>query len=298
MPIPTITTIEPAALPTSGGELVRIRGTGFAENLLVIFGGVNAKLIAVRPDGTDTIADVTAPAHDAGAVSVEVHNLDTEGLPVTGESAVRPLAFTYRRPDLTRESDVARVVRKVLRDLKQQILKNTSISVSVDYDYEATDLEEVVHAQLPSIVIQGPTIRENRFYSSNETREFVVMVDGEPEIQRMRPARTVDLQFTLSCASALMVELLNLQSEVSKFFNRNVTLEMLRDEANPALGSVEWEMSPTAEIRTSYRSDPKADGRAFTMGFEVRGFDIDEGASRDRGRAVEEVEVESEQQDE
>jgi hypothetical protein len=184
-------------------------------------------------------------------------------------------------------------VRKVLRDLKQQILLNTSINVSVDYD-DGEGEEAIVAATLPSIVIQGPTLRENRFYSSNEVREVVVMVDGSPELQRTRPARTVDLVFRLTCASLRQVELLNLESEVSKFFNRNIYLEMLRDDSDSSLGSVQWEMSPVGEVTPSYRSDSRADGRAFSMGFEVRGFDIDEGAPRDRGRAVDEIEVQSE----
>ena len=67
---------------------------------------------------------------------------------------------------------------------------------------------------------------------------------------------------------------------------------LLRDPDDAAKGSVRWEMDPQGEYRT--RLDGPDDVRAFTCGFLVRGFDIDEGLPLDLGKAVDTAELETE----
>ena len=69
-------------------------------------------------------------------------------------------------------------------------------------------------------------------------------------------------------------------------------LEVLRDPDDAAKGSVRWEMDPQGEYRT--RLDGPDDVRAFTCGFVVRGFDIDEGLPLDLGKAIDTAELETE----
>ena len=102
----------------------------------------------------------------------------------------------------------------------------------------------------------------------------------------------MDLAFTVTAVSDHTVELLNLMAAVGTFLNRNRWIELPRDPADPALGSVRWEMDPDGDFRT--RLDGPDDLRAFSCGLVIRGFDLDEGQTRDRGKAVDGVEVGSE----
>jgi hypothetical protein len=291
MAVPQITAVNPFEGLSAGGELVRLTGTGFAASVLVIFGGHVAQVIGVREALGVSVADVYSPSHDPGSVSVEVHNLDAAGSPVPGESTVVPRAFTFRRPDLTKESDLTRIVRQVLQDLKQQILANTNIGVSVDYDDSTQENGAVAVATVPGIAVSGPDIRENRTYSTNETSEEPVVVGNSIELQRRRSPFTVDLAFNLTCVARGKVERFNLSAEIIKFFNRKLWVEIARDPENVSAGTVKWELSPDGELRSSYRSDGQADSRAFTYRFVIRGVDIDEGLALDRNIAVDSTEL-------
>ena len=62
-----------------------------------------------------------------------------------------------------------------------------------------------------------------------------------------------------------------------------------RCQGDNSAGSVRWEMDPEGDFQT--RLDGPDDVRAFTCGFVVRGFDIDEGLPRDLGKAVAELDL-------
>ena len=58
--------------------------------------------------------------------------------------------------DIVTESDFTRMVRTVLHNLKVDVLENTSLSVSVEYDDTAEDgLNIVALAKLPALVVTG-----------------------------------------------------------------------------------------------------------------------------------------------
>jgi hypothetical protein len=99
----------------------------------------------------------------------------------------------------------------------------------------------------------------------------------------------VDLVFTLTAASERTVELFNLMAAVATFLNRNRWLELPRDPADAASGVVRWELDADGEFRTQLAG--KDDVRAFTCGFVVRGFDVDEGLPLDLGKLVAEPEL-------
>lgn len=176
------------------------------------------------------------------------------------------------KPDLVRESDLTRLVRTALRLLKQHVLENTSIAVSVDYDNTTEDgLDIVVMSELPSLVLSGPRLTENRFYALNEQR--VDAGDPADEIkERLGPTYTVDLLFTLTGASNRTVELLNMVSAIAAFFHANRWISMPRDPDDPSSDTVRWEMDLQEDFRT--RLDGPDDVRAFQGGFVVRGFDL------------------------
>jgi hypothetical protein len=288
MATPAINTISPTAGPASGGDLVRITGSGFAARFEVLFGDVPADVVSVRDEGGVSLADVRTPGHAEAVVDITLRNLDASGAPVPGEEAVLGGCYRFLRPRIVREADLTRLVRGLLRELKRQIIANTSMTVSVDYDDTTIDgLNVVALSRLPSVVLSGPKVNENRFFSTNEPHEDVVPGSSGPELLRRRPPFTVDLSFTITAASDRTVELLNLMAAVATFLNRNRWLELPRDPDDEGAGAVRWEMDPEGDFQT--RLDGPDDVRAFNCGFVVRGFDIDEGLPLDRGKEVAEL---------
>jgi len=292
MAVPVIHSVSPSTGPASGGDLARVTGEGFGANVEVRFGGTLATILTLREEAGFSIADVRSPLHDEGTVGITLINLDEAGLPVPGESVTLPDAYRFLRPRLVRESDLTRLVRALIQQLKRQVLANTSITVSVDYDDTTVDgLNVVAMAKLPSLVLSGPRLSESRFYSTNVPFEDVVDGVSGPELRRRQPVFTVDLGFTLTAASESTIELLNLMAAVATFLNRNRFIAMLRDPGQPGLGEVRWEMEPDGDFRINLRD--RAGVRAFTCGFAVRGFDVDEGLPLDLGKAVDETTFET-----
>lgn len=287
-----ILAITPERGPTSGSDLVRLTTTAPSDSVEVLFDGHPAHILAVRQDGDRRLVDLRTPAHGEGDVDVVLRALDTRGQPIPGQSAVLPGAYRYERPRIARESNLARLVRALLRELKRQVIENASITVALDYDDTPDDgLRITAVAQIPSLTLAGPRVSENRFYATNQPREEVVPGSDGLELRRRRPPLTVDLAFTITAASDRTVELLNLMAAVASFLNRNRWLELARDPADPAAGTVRWEMDPEGEFRT--RLDGPGDIRAFTCGLVVRGFDIDEGLPMDVGKPVAETSIDT-----
>lgn len=82
---PAVSGVTPAAGATTGGTLVTLTGSGLGGATEVLFGGVPGTGLTVAPDGMSLT--VTAPAHAAGAVDLQVV--------LPGEDAVVPGGFTY-----------------------------------------------------------------------------------------------------------------------------------------------------------------------------------------------------------
>jgi hypothetical protein len=214
------------------------------------------------------------PASDVGVVDVVVRNLDDVGAPLPGEEAIFPGGFTYARPPLTTESDLTRLVRAVLRELKRQVIDNVVLTVHTDFAEEGGDelhLAEV--ASLPALVLVGPELAENRFYSLNSRPEAP---EGSGLFARYRVPHTVDLGFTLVGASDHTVELLNLLAATELFFHRNKFIEMDRDAANPAGGRVRYELDLTPNGDFKVTSQPnESNVRSFSGAYTLRGFDFE-----------------------
>lgn len=271
---------------------MRLIGTGLADRVRVVFGDVPAVVVSVREEAGLRIADVRTPAHQPGVVPIELTNLDAAGDPVPGETVVAPSTYRFARPTVAREADLTRVIRQLLRELKRQVLANVSATVSVDYDDTVVDgLNIIAMAKVPSLVLSGPTLRANRFYAANVPHEDLVDGISGPELVRRKPPYTVDLVFTLTAASERTAELFNLMAAVATFLNRNRWLELQRDPDDASRGTVRWELDADGELRTQLAG--RDDVRAFTCGFVVRGFDVDEGLPLDLGKSVLGAELET-----
>lgn len=269
---------------------MRLVGTDLADRVRVLFGGVRAEVLSVRDEAGLRVVDLRTPIHAVGVVDVELSNLDAAGDPVPGESVVLAGGYRFSRPTVAREADLTRVIRQLLRELKRQVLGNVSATVSVDYDDTTLDgLNVIAMAKVPALVLSGPTLRTNRFYSANVAHEDVVGGVSGPELVRRKPPYTVDLVFTLTAASERTAELFNLMAAVATFLNRNRWIELQRNPSDAACGTVRWELDADGEFRTQLAG--KDDVRAFTCGFVVRGFDVDEGLPLDLGKRVTEPEL-------
>jgi len=319
MAVPTITTRTPAAGLTSGRTFVTLVGTGMrlppppppsgpTSGVLpvtvdVLFGALRASRVSVRddpanpPDGT--IVTCLSPPQAPGTVDLTLRNLDDDGNPIAGEEITLAAAFTYERASLTRESALTRLVRTLLRSLKAQVLENLSLTVHTDFDDATGDqLHVAAVSKLPALVIVGPELDENRFYSLNELAE-----DGGGDAVGLpftlrRVPYTVDLTFQLVGMSEHTVELLNLMRLCTTYFHKNKVLEMDRDPDDPSKGRVAYEMDFVAGGQFKVESRPSdSNVRHFAGTFVIRGFDIDEpeGVVVEEGRTNEPVAAVTEQ---
>jgi hypothetical protein len=292
MAVPVITSVAPATGPSSGGDIVRLVGSGFATWVSVVFGDTPGEVVSVREELGESVADVRTPSHTGGLVDITLTNLDATFQPVSGETTTVASAYRYVRSEIAREADLTRLIRTLIRELKKQVIDSVSTSVSVDYDDSTGDgLRVIAMATLPSVVLTGPTLRADRFYSTNVLQENVVAGLSGPEIVRLRPSYTVDLAFQITAASERTAELFNLMAAVARFLNRNRWIEMLRDPSNPGLGTCRWEMDAEGDFQTQLSG--KDDVRGFTCGLVIRGFDVDEGLPIDLGKAVAETDLET-----
>lgn len=221
-------------------------------------------------------------------VSLTITNLDqATGLPISGESVTAANAFTYIRPAHTAEfeSDFTRVQRTLLQMLKKQLLAEVNYAVQTDYDPTTGDEMHVTQfAKLPGIVLVGPDLRENRFYSRNDQSEndqpdgTVSVLDGESPAGyfETRVPYTVDVLWEVIAASNNKVELLNLQANFVMFMHHNKWISILRNPADASKGSIRFELDFQPEGQPQTTTIPNnSNVRSWSAKILIRGFDIE-----------------------
>ena len=150
------------------------------------------------------------------ASNVTIENLDNDGNPVGGETVTAADAFTYERPQLDGSTNFKRLVRELLRTFKRQVIPNTVLTTHTDYDDTTGDaLNIVALAKLPGIVLTGPDLRKNTFYSEHGG---VQVQSGPRESDRKQAPRTVDLIFEVVGATDSDGILLNLSFILCQLF--------------------------------------------------------------------------------
>ena len=302
MAVPTITVISPAVGPVGGRRLVQVMGGGFQlpplppptgpapappPTVEVLFGSGSGVLaspnVAVASDARLLVVTPASPlghAAPAGKVDVTVRNIDQDGDPLPGESLTLPLAYEYALPDLNAvpERDLTRLVRALIRELRRQVLPGgVHLTVHTDWsDDPASGLAAI--AAIPALVLSGPSLRENRFYSINKAREVVNPFGlGAAFYAELRPPYTIDLVFDVIGATDSQAQHLNLMAEVVDFFHRNQTLSMANSSTDPAAGATSWELDWEPGSQPKAISVPNSSSiRAFRGTFVLRGFDLDE----------------------
>lgn len=298
MPTPIVTTITPSTGLAFGRELVEILGENFreppeipnvipvpipaptvevrfdgvlAETLEVVNGG---RILVITPPGRETID----AAGDAVAIEVTVTNLDDNGDPIPGETGTNAAGFTYRLPMMHTMTTLQFVVNKLIQDFKDQLHPNVMLTVHTDWDGTLDGLNIANIARLPAIILDGPDMRENRFYSRNAKTE-VDLTDGSEEFAIKREPRTVDLGFDMLLLSDNVQEILNLAQHVTQFFHRNKVFRLPDDLANPDPDEyTEYEMDMQTGGDFSWATEPNNGNlRQMRGSFLIRGLDIAEG---------------------
>jgi hypothetical protein len=288
MPIPSIISITPSSGPAAGRLLVELVGSGFRRqtalpeavgSVAIASPGVRVLIQGraaqdVRVLSEDRLACVV-PGGDPGPADVVVQNLDAAGAPVPGELAIARSAFTYVRQPLAVEADLTRLVRALLQELKRQVLDNVVLTVHTDFDADVgAELQLATIARLPALVLIGPELAEDRFFSLNQQPELAT---GPNHFVQRRVPYTVDLGFTVIGVSDHTTELLNLMAATQLFFHRNPYLELDRDPADPSAGRVRYEMDIARDGDLRVTSQPNASNvRSFSGRIVVRGFDLED----------------------
>ena len=291
MAAPTITSLSPPTGLAGGGTLVELQGSGFRLPPAPPPKGLTAPLrptvhVLVGGRAADDVRVIDAtrltflsPPGDPGPADVAVRNVDDAGQPIPGEETTLAGGFAYVQPKLALEADLTRLVRTLLRELKRQVHPNVSLTVQTDFDAKTGDeLHLTELASLPGLVLVGPELTENRFYSLNESPEHPFGADG---FSRRRVPYTVDLGFTLIGVSDHTTELLNLMAATELFFHRNKFLELDRDPNNPVAGQVRYEMdfAPGGDLKVTSQPN-ESNVRSFSGSFVIRGFDLEDLAGR------------------
>lgn len=292
---------DPVEGPVAGGQAVEIYGDGFRlpntspiavtvgdvvespalPSVRVTFGGVAApiadavasnRLLVVTPPSPVELT-TEDPIHGTqwgvGSVDVVIENVDDTGVPIAGESVTLADGYTYRgvKLDSATESDLARIVRALLLELNRRVLSNVMLTVDVDFDSD-TSTAGVDIAKLPALVLQGPRIAENRFYSLNGKRAS----DGYLH----RKVHTVDLAFDLVGISDHPVEALNLMALCTEFVESMPFIAMQRDPSDSSLGTVQYEFDFDGFGGFELANRPNADSlHTFSGALKIRGFDFE-----------------------
>lgn len=291
MAVPTIARITPATGPTGGRRVIKVWGSNFQlappppaqgiaptpnPSVAVLFGTEPAREVRVM---ASSLLHVTTPSHDPGTVNLTVKNIDQDGVDVPGESVTKTAAYTFARPSFTRsrpqdQSNLTRLVRTLILMLQREVIANTVETTHTDFDDDIADGANVAAlAEVPGLVVSGPFLKLNRFYSTNQPRE---KDDADGETFTQYPPRTVDLNFTIIAVDELMTRALDLVAETTACFLRNPTIRMLRDPAVPGdYVEYELEIEQDGDFK-SVGAPNNSNIRAFSGTVVIRGFDIED----------------------
>jgi hypothetical protein len=286
MAIPTLSSVAPAIVWT-GGHMVTLIGTGFRPGTVpstptngpypppkptmqVTAGGVVAKNVRVL---STTQLTCQLGAHDAGVVTLTVQNLDDDGVAIPGETASLAGALTYARPDLAARGDFDRLNRALMRLLKQQVIKNVTEWVSTDSGDEGFEVATL--GDLPAIAIAGPQVDWATAAFQGNARLQVGGYPGTSFETRRRPIK-VDVVYELSVITNNQQHVLALTPLIMQFFDRNRSIEILRDPADPSQGTIEYDMFiPFSESVRPTTGGNTSNLRSFVCACRIRGFGIE-----------------------
>ncbi len=243
MAIPTIDSITPNRGHSGGQGLVEIIGTGFQvqaapgpgvpapivpPSMRVFFGGVEARRVDVisstrlfaLTDGHDL-----PKGADEVSVNVEARNVGPFGETIGSEVAIKSNGFKYARSsiDATADDDLSRVARMVIRKFKREVLEETVLVSSTDWDSDPGNLlNKTTISKLPSVFLVGPAIRKStRNDAQNESKR---VRESATQVIKMRAPRIVDMTFGVGCIAGNYKQMLALTAAIERCLHRDQKL--------------------------------------------------------------------------
>jgi hypothetical protein len=216
------------------------------------------------------------PAYGEGLVSIAIQNLDDDGVPIAGELVTQVNAYTFQRVQLAIQSDLTRLIRTLLREFKAQTIPNVVSTTHTDYDPDTGDLlNTTALAQLPGIALVGPELNQNRLYTDNSQKSYVV--GSGPESVIRRTPYVVDVGFILIGQCRTHIEAINLMVVTVLWFERNKWLYLDRDPSDLAKGQVRYPIDvPRGDDMKMDASPNDSNIHSFSGHFVVRGFPIED----------------------
>lgn len=298
MAVPTIALVTPNEGSTIGSTLIEIYGTNFQLPAIpntvpvpvqppaveVLFDGIPSPLVEVITDGRLLI---TTPPHaevntagSVGGVDVIVRNLDLNGDVIAGETVTATAAYTYQLPQLYRLTRLQYLVDSFITLLKERINPEVMLnSPSTDWDDSPNDgLSITAIAKFPAIVLNGPSIRESRFYSVNTFTETDLQPPTIEEFTVRREPRTVNIGFEVLLLSNNTQEILNLSDAFTEFMHVTKLFSVPVDISDPTGDTVDIELDFQGGGDLSWATEENdSNVKQMRGSIILRGFDIVDG---------------------
>lgn len=202
-------------------------GGSWAPTVLVTFDGVAAdEVVPVARHRVEVVVPqfVGHPSELPKSVEVRVANLDDNGDPIVGEDLTIADAFTYRRPDLTSESDLVAITREFLRVLRRNLIDNVALTTDPDFsDDPATGLTAI--GELPAVLVTGPMIGRPRSYPYRENAPRLVETSAG-ESATVAPSFTCAISWDIMLIADRKIESVNLLNHAIRYFERRPFLRI------------------------------------------------------------------------
>jgi len=284
MAVPTVSTVTPATGNAGGGALLDVVGSNFAlftgpasgqsgtytARVKVTVGGVEATGVRVY---SATHLTAVVPAYTGSvdldtfaAVAVAVANLDANGVEISGESASKAAAYTYRRqplrgPTLDLEPPLVRITRQLTQMLKAQILADSGVAVHTDFSKDGISVKD---AGQPALLLQGPSCSDDPYQERTPDYE-----EPQPDgsVLEHCQAKVHRLEYQIEIDSDNHQEAGALSAAVQQFFHRNVYLTMTADV--PASTSLRLPMTLLGDVSHT-TGHLESNVRLIRARFEVR----------------------------
>lgn len=259
-----VSSVSIPKVASAGRTQVEVYGSGFRQQTVapatssaplpapppsvrVFFGGEEALRVRVA---SPTRLLVTTPPRDPGVVAVRVENIDDFGAFLEAGELADGIEFAL--PDLSRPGDLSRIVRRLIRMLKQQVIPEVVLASSVDWDDDPfAEPRELANAKTPAIWLTGPNLRPSDAVNSQTTPIVIEVAGGATET--ITP-RTVDLVFGYGIVAESYVVTTNLLQAATSFAIRNKRISIPRDPSDASAGSIEFDL----ELETDFDIDSRA----------------------------------------
>lgn len=300
MAVPTFTSITPDdGLPAGRGR-VRIVGTGFRLPPVPPPAGSDPPLtgpipgdfpqwlrtVRVEIDGrpcddvipvSDTLLYAITPEYRGLPASlpklsdVVITNLDDSGVPIVGESVTASAAFTFRRQDLTVDSDVAWVARNVIDRFARNVIENVTVSTGLDYAESGSLLLAI--SRLPTLALLGPDIEEDEEGEERNERQFPQDPDAPAGDVLINAAPLpVSLVWRILVLSDDKLEALNLANLVTNDLRKRPRLVMESYEGS----GVEFEFDLFLDEPMAHSDDFGDEVHGYESSLRLRGLLLDD----------------------